>query len=189
MARLYAVTGEPQYREYFDEILAIRNGEAPRPDLYFQVPYWDFVLAINHRLGEAGDSVAIRQLLVDAGISNAEMALLNDAEDQSNTLAILENEAMDVVAGQVADDGGYLLEGAALAAMQRLHGPEYHEAKAGVMRPLVELARMLEQDLVQEEAAAREDFTGLMNLLAGALVLAALLLGASIYRGRHQTEQ
>ena len=185
MARLHAVTGEPQYREYFDEILAIRNGDVPRPDLYFQVPYWDFVLAINHRLGEAGDAVAIRTLLESAGISNEEMALLNEAEDQSNTLAVLENEAMDVVAGQVGDDGEYVLDGAALEAMQRLHGPEYHEAKARVMQPLVDLARKLEQDLAREEAAARDEFSQLMNALAASLILAGLLLAASLYRDRH----
>ena len=188
MARLYAVTGEPQYREYFDEILAIRNGDAPRPDLYFQVPYWDFVLAINHRLGEAGDAVAIRTLLENAGISNEEMALLNEAEDQSNTLAVLENEAMDVVASQVGDDGAYVLRGAAQEAMQRLHGPEYHEAKARVMQPLVDLARKLEQDLVREEAVARDEFSRLLNSLAASLILAGLLLAVSIYRSRHQAD-
>ena len=45
MVRLYAMTGDPVYRDYFDEILAIRNGDAPRPVNYFNIPYWDVVLA------------------------------------------------------------------------------------------------------------------------------------------------
>ena len=42
MARLYAITGVLRYREHFEEILAIRNGEAPRPSQYNLV-YWDLV--------------------------------------------------------------------------------------------------------------------------------------------------
>ena len=186
MARLYAVTGEDRYREYFQEILDIRNGVAPRPELYFQVPYWDFVLAINQRLGEAGDTVAIRTLMQSVGISTAEAALLTEAEDQSNILAELENEAMDAVARQVEAGGEYVLEGEALAAMQRLHGAEYHEAKARVMQPLVDLARLFEQELREEERFNRDDFTSVMNTLAAALVLAALLVAVSVYRARRE---
>ena len=182
MARLYAITGEDNYREYFDEILAIRNGDAPRPELYFEVPYWDFVLATNHRLGESGEAVAVRTLLERAGVTSASLSLLREAEEQSNILAELENEVMDVVSASAGDD--YRLEGEALDGMLRLHGAEYHEAKARIMQPLVELARQLEQDLEQEEEAGRDEFDTLMNLLAGSLLLAALVLVASLYRSR-----
>ena len=42
MARMYVVTGEPRYATWFEEILAIRNGTAPRPERYDLV-YWDLV--------------------------------------------------------------------------------------------------------------------------------------------------
>ena len=32
MARTYVVTGDSRYEEYFNRILAIRDGDAPRPD-------------------------------------------------------------------------------------------------------------------------------------------------------------
>jgi len=44
MARLYAVTGETRYRDYFEKILAIRDGQAPRPLDYGNI-YWDSVVA------------------------------------------------------------------------------------------------------------------------------------------------
>src|SRR5215510_3101461 len=44
MARLYAVTGEQRYREYFGRILAIRDGKAPRPLDYGNI-YWDLMVA------------------------------------------------------------------------------------------------------------------------------------------------
>ena len=44
MARTYAVTGDERYRQYFQEILDIRNGAAPRPENY-RLAYWDLVTA------------------------------------------------------------------------------------------------------------------------------------------------
>ncbi|MGL5741816.1 MAG: hypothetical protein ACRCXC_04350 [Legionella sp.] len=34
MARMYIITGEKKYRDYYDEIMAIRNGTSPRPINY-----------------------------------------------------------------------------------------------------------------------------------------------------------
>ena len=56
------------------------------------------------------------------------------------------------------------------------------------MQPLVDMARQLEQDLDLEEQAGRNEFDTLMNLLAGSLLLAALVLVASLYRGRHPAD-
>ena len=44
MARTYTVTGDPKYKEYFERILAIRGGDAPRPVDYHNI-YWDFIAA------------------------------------------------------------------------------------------------------------------------------------------------
>ncbi len=69
-----------------------------------------------------------------------ENALLLQAEDASNALAVIENEIMEVIAAGIeAADGDYLLEGDTLVAMQRLHSQEYHGAKAEVMSNLAEL--------------------------------------------------
>lgn len=184
LARMYIVTGEQKYRDYFDEVLAIRNGEAPRPDLYFQVPYWDFVLATGQGLGEVGDAVSIRALLERAGVGDDAKDLMNEAEDWSNALAILEYWAMDVIGAEVAEDGSLPLQGDALAAMQRMHGPEYHEGKSLIMQPLVKLAQNFEQELETEVEAARAEFRNFMDLLAASLVLAVLVLLASLYRER-----
>ena len=44
MVRLYVSTGDPRYRDYYDEILAIRGGTAPRPRDY-DSSFWNRVLA------------------------------------------------------------------------------------------------------------------------------------------------
>ena len=48
MARTYVATGDAQYRKHHDEIVAIRDGQAPRPQNYENV-YWDMVTASGPR--------------------------------------------------------------------------------------------------------------------------------------------
>lgn len=186
MVRLYAITGDPVYRDWFDQILAIRNGEAPRPGAYFQIPYWDLVLATGEHQGGTGDAVPIRTLIADAGVSRLERSLLAEAEDWSNVLVELENEVMDVVAAQVeAGGGGYRLEGDALAAMQRLHGVEYHTAKERVMRPLVLLAQVAtdEESTLNIVAGAAEITNIALALIALSILLGLVSLALTRSRG------
>ena len=173
MVRLYAITGDPVYRDYFDQILAIRNGEAPRPRVYFQIPYWDLVLATGEHQGEPGEAVPLRTHIANAGVSRLERSLLAETEDWSNVLVELEDEVMDIVAAQVEAGGGdYRLEGDALAAMQRLHGSEYHVAKERVMRPLLLLAELAtdEETSLSIVAGAGETVDQVLALVALSIV-------------------
>ncbi len=185
MARLYTVTGEARYREYFTEILDIRNGIEARPAGYFDLPYWDIVLDTGERPGAAGQPVAIRTLANNAGLSPAELAEFHKAEDASNAVAIIENEAMDVVdASLAAGAGSYALEGEALEAMLRLHGPEYHAAKALVMQPLVELERLVQEQNETWIIATFDFISSSLSTGYYAIVAAFLLLAASVWSRR-----
>ena len=177
MARLYAITGDPDYRTWFEEILDIRNGLAPRPDRYFDVPYWDLVLVSGEDGGEEGEPVSIRTLVHEAGLFEDEISELERAEDASNALAVIENEIMDVVAAQVeAGDGEYALEGEALAAALRLYGPEYHAAKARVMEPLVELDRKVDDMATEANIGFRINYDRIMYSCIGLMALAFVLV-------------
>lgn len=187
MARLYTINGEARYREYFDEILDIRNGIEARPDEYFDLPYWDIVLDTGERPGSASQTAAIRSLASTAGLSPAELAEFGKAEDASNALAIIENEAMDVVDDALVDRGGdYALEGETLEAMLRLHGAEYHAAKALVMQPLVELERLVQEQYDTWINGTISFVT--QSLFTGyhAIIAAFLLLVLSIWSRRRQ---
>jgi hypothetical protein len=48
MVRTYVVTGNPLYQQHYREILAIRDGKAPRP-VDYQSSYWDLVLGDDRR--------------------------------------------------------------------------------------------------------------------------------------------
>lgn len=185
MVRLYAITGDPLYRSYFDEILDIRNGIEPRPEKYFDVPYWDIVLDTGERTGQGGEAVAIRTRAGNAGLTDGEFAEFVRAEDASNALAEIEYEIMDVIAAQIDASGSdYVLEGEALQAMLRLHGPEYHAAKAQVMQPLVELERKVEEAYVTWINAVIEFNDLILNLGVYTLAAAFLLTLAGLWLRR-----
>lgn len=139
MARQYAVTGDAVWREYFDEILAIRNGEAPRPPGYGRVPWWDLVITTGERAGESGDPVALASLIDNSGLQPERVALLQDALQEADSLAALEQEALALVDSQVEAGGEYALAGDALAAMDLLHSPGYHEARTSLTATLAEV--------------------------------------------------
>ena len=176
MARTYAVTGDERFRRHFQEILDIRNGTVPRPMDYHLV-YWDLVTAAEERPRGAGEAVALRTLMQDAGFTAAELTMLEAAEDESNLLTEMENDAFAAVAAGDLD-----------AAQQLLHSPAYHQAKADIMLPIQRFVQAMEQRTSAEIAAllARQDRLNRVFLATVAalvvLVAVALAMGLSAVR-------
>ena len=138
MARSYAATGESRFEEYFNEILGIRSGVAPRPLDYNRV-YWDLVTASGRPPRANGEAVALNALFEQQGISAEEMSLLRQAERESNRLVSIETRAMNAVKGTFANDvGEYTVSGQPDLALARslLFGDEYHRVKANIMRQI-----------------------------------------------------
>lgn len=181
MARTYAATGDPRYEALFREILDIRNGAAPRPLDYHNV-YWDLVTATGERPRGSGEPAALRALMLEAGFTDEEFALLNQSEDESNFLVSLETRAMNAVAGRFDDGSGeYALRGEPdrELAVALLHGDEYHEEKGRIMRPLERLFVELD-DRIGAEADERRAYSRAFGVvLYAALPLTVLLLAAS----------
>jgi len=101
MVRQYVISGEPRYREYYLEILAIRGGTAPRPRNY-DGSFWDRVLA-HGKVGVAyGAPLSLVQMMRDAQLPEAEFTALKSSLDASDELARLEIAVMDRVAQRVA---------------------------------------------------------------------------------------
>lgn len=137
MARLYVNTGEKKYRNYYNEIMAIRNGAAPRP-LKYDESYWDLI--ITHKITPnymPAQSLAERML--EHHFTLKEYALLLDAENKSYSLAQTETKAMNAIEGKYEDkQGNYTTPGKPnqQLAQQLLFNEEYMEAKALVMLPI-----------------------------------------------------
>jgi len=140
MARLYAVTGETRYRDYFDRILAIRDGNAPRPLDYGNI-YWDLMVAWGKPPRRDGPAVSLEQLMREANFTDDELALLRQAKQRSDALVAIETRAMNAVQGRFGDgQGGFTKAGQPDMDLARrlLHGQEYHRAKAEIMGPIQE---------------------------------------------------
>ena len=185
MARTYAATGDERYRRYFQEILDIRNGEAPRPEDYHLV-YWDLVTAAavdDDRPQPVGEPVAFRALMRDAGFTPDELALLAESESESNALTVLEDRAFALVG-----------EGDLAAAQQLLHSDEYHQAKAQIMLPIQRVLQAMERRTaaqIEKLAARQKDlnryFLAATSVLT-ALVAVALVLALVAVRHRQRQE-
>lgn len=188
MARLYVSTGESRYRDYFNEIVAIRDGLAPRPDRYDLV-YWDLVGPDDVRPRGAGEPLALGELMIEAGITAQEFSKLREAEGRSNALTLIENVAMDAVEGRFDDGTGQsYVEGSPDLEMARelMFGDEYMARKAAIMEPINEFLEMLDQRTTSEVVALndRAQVLGWMALLASASAISISGLTVAIVRRR-----
>ena len=109
MVRLYVATGQPRYRDYYNEILAIRSGTAPRP-VGYDSSFWDRVLAHGTRFVRYGPRESLVDLMHRAKFAPNEFRALRASLDASNGLAQLELRVMDRVARRIRRgvDGAYL---------------------------------------------------------------------------------
>jgi len=184
MARSLAVTGEERFSDYYAEILAIRSGEAPRPEGYNRI-YWDFRAAGIDPGREAGPAVPLNRLFREAGITDDEFSLLDEAVARSNALVALEDEAMNAAIGRFADESGsYSVTGDPDRELARelLFSEDYHAAKADIMRPIDGFLTAVDERLNAAIADAEQQTGWLWTAKAGSLVLLLMsILGAGAY--------
>ena len=183
MVRTYAATGETRFAQYFQTVLDIRNGVAPRPEMYNAI-YWDYVTATDSYPRQSGPPVTIDNLMADAGFTDAEVALFSESENESNDLVLLENAAMSLLDGLDLPPEGNVTDeiaGKQRQAIAMLHGRQYHEAKARIMDPLERLFESLESRTQAEIERLRNRERLLVYALEGQLGVAAIALAIVLY--------
>ncbi|MEA2828938.1 MAG: two-component system, sensor histidine kinase [Actinomycetota bacterium] len=171
MARTYAVTGDSRYKAWFDEILAIRDGRSWRPEHYDGI-YWDFVTANGTRPTKFGPAIAFDVLAAQTGFSRQELALLQEARDKSDGLAVFESEAFATLE---AGEGTADEQAARQHAIDLLNGDGYHRAKAEIMEPIGQVFDLVDARTRQETASASA--TARRYSLAAVSAAVVLLLG------------
>jgi len=138
MARSYVVTGDPVYKDYFLKILTIRNGEIPHPHGNAST-YWYLEGIDNQSDSGHGETIALIDRFKKAGISQEELQLLQESQNNSDQLAQIEKRALAAVEGLFADaQGEYTVHGEADPELARnlLWGEEYNNEKIRIMLPL-----------------------------------------------------
>ncbi len=188
MARLYVSTGEPRYREWFDEIIAIRDGTAPRPERYDLV-YWDLVGPDDQRPRASGEPRSLVDLMEDAGFTAEELDLLHVAEDRSDALTIMENMAMNAVEGRFGGgEGQQAVNGTPDLEMakQLVFGDEYMAEKTAIMEPINEFLVTIDRRTAKEVSSLnrRVQQFGWLALIVSALAISLSWLAVTVVRRR-----
>jgi hypothetical protein len=165
MARTYAATGDSRFVDYFNQILDIRSGKAPRPLQYDRV-YWDLVIASGRAPRAAGEPVALADLL--------------QAEAESDRLAIIESQAMNAMIGRFADaDGRFTILGEPDTALARqlLYGDEYHNSKAAIMKLIDEATAQVDGRTATHKRMLELRSADLRILIISLAVLSLIIVG------------
>lgn len=173
MARTYVITGEPQYRKNFQEIVEIREGRAPRPSNYENV-YWDLVLGNGQRPRKVGVTVPLMQLMRESRFAPEELALLAAAKNESDKLVGLEIAAMDMRAA-----GGDVQR-----AIAMLHDEIYHRGKADIMRPIGEVNDSVDRRTRLLVTETEVD----ANLARFSFMFSAIVLVLLVWRAKRQLD-
>lgn len=135
-ARTYVVTGNDEYEKKYWEVLAIRNGEAVRPD---------------------GKKIALKTMMKNYGFTPGEFEQLTEAENRSNALVALETEAMNAVKGLYKDETGkFTVKGEPDLEKARalMHDKDYHKYAADVQVPVNQFFKMMNERIAGETATS-----------------------------------
>ncbi|MFM5802967.1 methyl-accepting chemotaxis protein [Aeromonas veronii] len=168
LGRTYVITKDPAYEQQYMRILAIRNGEQPRPDGYNRI-YWDFVAA-NGQNPRPDSNVrrGLIDLMKDAGFTEGELAKLNEAKNNSDALVNTEVAAFKLV--QQTDGDPVANQQKAIAMM---HDKAYHQNKGRIMSPIDDFYVMMEQRNHEavESAIANTDMLRYLFIALGLVLM------------------
>ena len=156
MARTYVSTDNIIYEQYYFEILAIRNGEAPRPKKYPPTYWYTSLTTNNASLNHLGKPIPLQTLMREMGFTEKEFSLLRKAQNRSDTLVHLERQAFAAMKGLFDDgNGNFTVKGKPdrTFASKLLFSPQYNEEKISIMEPIQEFLEAVEYRMASESEA------------------------------------
>ena len=167
MVRSYIVTGDQAYLDYFERIIAIRDGKLPRPSRY-DLSYWDAVTAGAPPESTPEDqAVSILALMEQAAFSQGELSLLTAAKIKSDQLAETERNAVHLLQSAGANN-----QTAWQQALMMVFDQAYLQQKAEIMKLIDQTIRLSEK----RTEAAVEDATEWAWLMRKALIVLGTIL-------------
>jgi signal transduction histidine kinase len=151
MVRTYVSTGDPIYKQHYQDILDIRDGKKPRPEGYARI-YWDLVLIGGQApRPDSKQAIPLLELMRQAGFTEEEFRRLDKAKANSDGLTIPEFEAMKLVESVGPEAAASRAE-----ASRILHDAKYHEAKAAIMKPIDEFDVLVDERTLAAVRAAKK---------------------------------
>ncbi len=160
MVRSYVATSDPIYKQYYQDILAIRDGKKVRPAQYHNVNWNLEQGGFPLPSSDSGQAISLLQLMQQASLTQTELAKLTEAKTNSDALTHVELAAM-----QLIDSTSPLTETTRAKANFMLQDQAYHQAKVNIMRPIREFNLMVDQRTLDAIKFARETVSLLSILL------------------------
>jgi len=170
MVRLYVATGKTRYRRYYDELLAIRNGYAPRPRDY-DGAFWDRVLAAGKAGVAYGPPRSLTALMREAGFAGSEFAALSAALRTSNQLAEIEREVMVTVSDRIAAGVDTRYAADVRPQLQRLTDERYLGEKRRIMEAIERFSTLVDRRTSRETGRLATRNSRLLGAQVGVLAL------------------
>lgn len=183
MVRLYVVTGEKKYRDYYDEIIGIREGTSPRPVCYSQI-YWDLVVD-SKRPCPYGEKESRNQMMLNADFTLDEFDLLKESLSLSNALVAMETKAMNALEGKFEDSTGlYTITGKPDPehARKLVFSNEYMNLKAQIMEPLQSFFEHIDSRTKSTNERLQNEVNWLIITAIGLSIFTTLLMAYSIFK-------
>lgn len=137
-ARLYAATGNGIFRKYYQDIVNMENGEAPRPEI-MTPSYWAYVVGEKMTHDPQGKTESLADRLLRIGATSYEKALIREARRRSVNLNNMDEAAFAAMEGRFLDSlGTYTATGAPdpKLAVTILHGEKYAREFSNTMVPI-----------------------------------------------------
>ncbi|WPU66177.1 methyl-accepting chemotaxis protein [Peredibacter starrii] len=158
-ARTFVVTGDSKYEQEYFDIIAIRNGEKARPD---------------------GSKISGTQRMKDAGFTEEEFKLLNEAQKRSSDLVQTETIAMNAAKGLFQDaSGNFTVKKDPDFEMARklMHDDKYHQYLTYIAEPVKAFEEKLDERIESLVSSAQV----YANLALGSIAVMIIGLSLTMY--------
>lgn len=152
--RSYVMTGNSIWEKKYWNVLAIRNGKAQRSN---------------------GRTISLQDSMKSLGFTKAELAKLEEAEQNSNNLVWTERVAFNAMKGLFADSTGHftIKRKPDIAFARRImFDDKYNYDKSIIMKPINECIQMVMQRTKNEVS----EYNKINNILLSAILSLALLI-------------
>lgn len=170
-ARSFAATGNEGYKNRYQAVLDIREGNAERPQGYEHV-YWDLEQIGLLKDSEISSRVPLLTRLRESGMDSYMVDLLATSKSRSDQLVNLEHRAFSLVE-----------TGNSAEAVRILFSDEYHLEKGQIMEPILFFQLRVDSQTGMALAAALEDTRDTMRVSIAAITMALILAClAGLYR-------
>lgn len=139
LARSYILTSEPFYKQYYQDILDIRDGKKARPADYNST-YWELLIANKIPIDNSNEQpIALFELMRQTKFSDEDFQLLAKAKIKSDAVTAMELDA--ITRFETADID---IDAARNSALKLLANEKFNQAKADFLEPIKELHKLID---------------------------------------------